>query len=824
VANEGNRDIVLAPGEYAYVQDTTKGLVGTLTGPSKISMSNTDQPVVWDKIRFKRVDADKAIQLNAIAPEGFYIALFNPAAGDKHPAVGTSSNTADLQVGHRINIHGPVNFALFPGQMADVIRGHHIRSNQYLLAQVYNDAAATANWNNAVLKPQGGAGETPQATVLPRTFTNGQLLIIKGTEVAFFMPPTGIKVVQDDADNYVRDAVTLERLEYCILLDQNGSKRFVKGPDVVFPEPTETFITKDGSNKFKAIELNSTSGLYVKVIADYTEEGADGPINRKAGDELFITGREQAIYFQREEHSIIRYGEQTKHYAVAIPSGEGRYVLNRLTGVVSLEKGPRMLLCDPREEVITRRILSENSVKLWYPNNPKVLEVNKAFAAEAEEVAKMRTHDANKALLRTASLSASNVAAALDNTSMAYTASTQVAGQTFQRSGSYTPPRTITLDQKYDGAVAISVWTGYAVQVISKTGNRRVVVGPEHVLLEYDETLATLELSTSKPKVDSTLFHTVYLRVTNNKVSDQITVETQDLVPVTLDLSYRVNFDGPDPGKWFEVENYVKLLTDHLRSRLRNLAKRTGVEALNADTVNLIRDEILGKPDEQGNRAGLSFKENNMRVYDVEVLGVAIKQPEIAGLLLKAQRDKLTLAVNAASKEEALELQRRVGIVELAEAQIKADKAEAMSILSQRELDAQSATALRRIANELAALEGNRDLVDARMDEDRVRAEAAVAYAKAEIELAISKMEAETKQILARAGAVTPAMSEALTVMADTALVERITTALAPIAAMQGVSAADVLSTLFKGTPLQGALEGLAARSAVPLLTGSAKG
>jgi major vault protein len=208
VANEGNRDIVLAPGEYAYVQDTTKGLVGTLTGPSKISMSNTDQPVVWDKIRFKRVDADKAIQLNAIAPEGFYIALFNPAAGDKHPAVGTSSNTADLQVGHRINIHGPVNFALFPGQMADVIRGHHIRSNQYLLAQVYNDAAATANWNNAVLKPQGGAGETPQATVLPRTFTNGQLLIIKGTEVAFFMPPTGIKVVQDDADNYVRDAVT----------------------------------------------------------------------------------------------------------------------------------------------------------------------------------------------------------------------------------------------------------------------------------------------------------------------------------------------------------------------------------------------------------------------------------------------------------------------------------------------------------------------------------------------------------------------------------------------------------------------------------------
>jgi major vault protein len=47
------------------------------------------------------------------------------------------------------------------------------------------------------------------------------------------------------------------------------------------------------------------------VIADYDDH--------KAGDELFITGKEQAIYFQREEHSIIRYGDQTKHYAVAVP-------------------------------------------------------------------------------------------------------------------------------------------------------------------------------------------------------------------------------------------------------------------------------------------------------------------------------------------------------------------------------------------------------------------------------------------------------------------------------------------------------------------------
>jgi major vault protein len=250
-------DLVLAPGEYAFVLDTTKGLVNTIVGPNKVSMSNTDQPVVWDKQRFVRVEARKAIMLNAIAPEGFYIALYNPA--ETQPAQQSQLPSVKLQVGHRINIPGPANFALWPGQMAEVIRGHHLRSNQYILAQVYNDQAASDNWAQAVLKPQGQQkpADKPkpdeQTLVAPKHFAPGQLLIIKGTDAAFFIPPTGIKVVPDEGGAFVREAVTLERLEYCILLDESGNKRFVKGPDVVFPLPTETFVTKDGQRKFRAI-------------------------------------------------------------------------------------------------------------------------------------------------------------------------------------------------------------------------------------------------------------------------------------------------------------------------------------------------------------------------------------------------------------------------------------------------------------------------------------------------------------------------------------------------------------------------------------------
>src|SRR5580765_62057 len=255
--NEGrDRDLVLAPGEYAYILDTTKGLVNTIVGPNKVSMSNTDQPVIWDKEKrkFGRVDAEKAICTDSIAPEGFYIALYNPS--DKPPSAGMNAAAPQLRIGHRVNIPGPVNFALWPGQMADVIRGHHLRSNQYLLAQVYNDIEASANWSAAVVKPQapvlqtggGPAGNEPATPlpITPRSFTPGQLLIIKGTDVAFFIPPTGVKVVPESDEmigmTFVREAVTLERLEYCILLDEDGNKRFVQGPAAVFPEPTETFI------------------------------------------------------------------------------------------------------------------------------------------------------------------------------------------------------------------------------------------------------------------------------------------------------------------------------------------------------------------------------------------------------------------------------------------------------------------------------------------------------------------------------------------------------------------------------------------------------
>src|SRR3990167_5196140 len=149
------RDLVLAPTEYAYMQDVTKGIVKTYTGPTVINPTAQERPVVFDPDtkQFAPCSLEDAVQQIAIAPEGFYLVLKNPAAKQEHPAAGGVYPSPDLLVGRKINITGPCAFALWPGQLVQLVQGHHLRSNQYLLVRVYNEDEARRSWGEAVIKP-----------------------------------------------------------------------------------------------------------------------------------------------------------------------------------------------------------------------------------------------------------------------------------------------------------------------------------------------------------------------------------------------------------------------------------------------------------------------------------------------------------------------------------------------------------------------------------------------------------------------------------------------------------------------------------------------
>ena len=658
------KDLVLSSNEYSYVLDQTKGFISCLVGPTKMSLSQSDSLVTFNTHtkKFEQCSYSEAIKLLTICPENWYCILKNPAKDNRHPTPGSSNVLPDaMEIGKKINIMGPVSFALYPGQMAKVVRGHALRSNQYLLARVY-EANAANNSQGEVRNAEGELIETKKTN-----YVNGQILVIKGTEVSFYIPPTGIEVIpidNHDENGYIREAVTLERLEYCILKDEDGNKRYVHGPQVVFPEPTETFVTSPkGGFIFRAVELSKISGIYVKVIAEYKDE--DNTVH-PVGEELFITGNDQMIYYPRPEHAIITYDGKMMHHAIAIPEGEGRYIMDRLSGDIKTVKGPQMYLPDPRFEVVVKRKLSRRQCELMYPGNKEALAYNEQLSEKAVE----------RAVKNATSNFMDNFAFSISN-STADTLANLEAKANISRGTSYTKPRTITLDNKFDGVVSVDVWTGYAVNVISKDGSRKVICGPQTVMLDYDQTLEELQLSTGRPKTTDNMIHTCFLRHENNKVSDLINVETKDFVRCTVKVSYCVDFDQAYQDKWFNIDNYIKFMTDRERSLMKRAAKNYTIEEFHQNYVDIIRDVAIDKnrdgADSEKKHKGRFFPENGMYVNDCEVLSICVED-EIAEMLIVHQRDMVRKALQLSAADKRVQVAEQLAVAEQKENELENQK------------------------------------------------------------------------------------------------------------------------------------------------------
>lgn len=776
------RDMPLPPGEYMHVQDTTKGPVKVYVGPMVVNQTGQEQPVKYDaeERQFRLTDLVGAKKKCVFVPEDSYCNLRNPVVDSEakllFPNEGQCSNPVTLNHGERVNIPGPAMFALWPEQSASVIEGHRMRSNQYLLVEVVNGQKAQKNWTEATVET--AEGEDAADTVAKKTvFRTGELIIIKGTEAGFFIPCTGVRVVPDGR-TFVRDAMTLEQLEFCILVDENGKKRYERGPQVVFPAPTEDFWTDDnGNKKFRAYELSKISALYIKVIAPYTDGDDDDKHTGKAhevGEELFIIGDETPVYFPRSEHAIVKYGDSELHFATAIPKGEGRYVLDRLTGKIETETGEQMLLPDARTHVIVRRILTGAECDLWFPGNQKAKQHNEMLratsaSAEVGYVAADELHDQ----LKTSGLMLSaEVSSAGRTTSRVRAASPRVADEMTRRT-SYSPPRSITLDTKMDGAVVIQVWTGFAVMVVGKDGHREAVIGPVTILLDYDQTLEVLRLSTSKPKNTDDLYETAYLNVMNNKVSDIVNVHTQDQVEVNIKLSFHVDFTG-DPEKWFNVENYVKLLCDRVRSILKGIIRKVDIETLFADHVSIIRDTILGPHDDESDgRKGMLFEANGMKVIDVDVLDFQIPDTTVAAELITAQRMALATSlrlqnkqreVAAAERSEKLEqqlarAQHESANVRSALALRTAQNDEDLRVRHQQVLEAEQ-TAQHAVA---VAQEGVRDVAHAaELGREQSNHEESLDHTRGQQEIRLQGVKEESEAIAVRLGALSDKFTAAL--------------------------------------------------------------
>jgi len=340
--------------------------------------------------------------------------------------------------------------------------------------------------------------------------------------------------------------------------------------------------------------------------------------------------------------------------------------------------------------------------------------------------------------------------------------------------------------------------------LVTSKNKREVVRGPQTRILDHDEDLEVLTLSTGKPKTDETLLRTCFLQTDGNKVSDIVRVRTNDHVELDVTLSYRVSFvprEGKEQGdeRWFNLKNYIALMCDHLGSIVRAAVRATRIETFHTNSTEVIRGVILGEKRGESRREGRHFDETGMWVYDVEVLEVKMLAEDVKKLLSDSQRTAIVSELGKKQEGFRLEdekLRERVNQEILVarretlgrEVELEGAKRALNEAKVQGVVEADRLERVGKAQNEAQAL----DLLAA------ARASAAARQNEVDAKALASRVEAFQQQM----GALAPELVATLKMLGTQHANAELTKNLSPLAILGGQSVADVLERLLKSLPV----------------------
>ena len=352
-------------------------------------------------------------------------------------------------------------------------------------------------------------------------------------------------------------------------------------------------------------------------------------------------------------------------------------------------------------------------------------------------------------------------------------------------------------------AVAVNVPPGFAVLVTGKT-KREVVKGPETRILDFDEELTVLRLSTGRPKSDEATLETCFLQVESNKVSDLLHVRTRDHVEVAISVSYRVSFEGQDRQRWFHVKDYVGLLCDHAGSILRAASRTTSIELFQREATETLRTAILGERREAegdlpARRPGRPFTENGMLVYDLEVLDVRILDADVKKLLDGAQRAAITSDAKRREEERRLSEERL-------RAEVDCEVGVAQIIALAKALEVEGARAALEERRAAALVEVERvtrvGTAEAEARALTVEREAEQVAAERRAELGRRTLEAQVAAFEKQMAALAPELVATLTTLGHQKLAGELAQSIGPLAVLGGGSVSEIVERLLGALPV----------------------
>ncbi len=907
-----SRKIPVTEREFLWVQDDDKGEVTLHVGPTMVSPTAADRVVVDDGLGGLQEDTTGKPQSMIELGDAQYAVMFNPLLENDGGPNGRfrpgRNESRPLRNGTRSMVPGPCSFYVRPGQRADVRDAHELASNQYLVVKVYGEVDKSAPYYEVTARSAGilratGEKDTPPPAREPVELRRGQLIVIRGLDTQFYIPPSGVDIVPDTsvddsgaamsaaaarqllaqageeladeedvaegqmargtprpqmANAYVdqsarvrhrkmpppppaarvearpvqpavaasaaaavaasapmpqeaadvlvsatvrralerqarqtrliRNAVVLAEKEYCVIVDADGKRQIKVGPARVFPGPYDTFMTAGSRNRiYDAYELLPQRALWLRVIASISRAELADKLPRGValdkdeyhpGDEILLTGV-STFFVPFNEIEIL-----SPESGLAVVGNDHSKVFIEAIGI------------DQKSGIYVRD-LTTGEVRLVRGKQSYLVDPRK-------EVQITRTVPADDWNLWIAANE---------------------------------PHKLTAVPVTTPWAVSITVPNNTAV-LITSANDRRVVEGPCVTLLGYEETLYPVLLSTGTPKSDQDPLRTCFLRTVGNRVSDEIAIETADFVRVAIRVSYSVTFTTAQRDRWFNHENYIQIMVDHLRSIVRGRCRTVTLMALWPQLPNVLRDTILGEH-KDGPRPGRQFVENGTAVTEVEVLSATIVDKVVAELLQRVQTESVTLQIGdrqvqaallsaklradvereqQALHEEARRLAARLaeltenlahemGLAKVRHQELVAREQQALA--DQRDaaaLDAKNA----RLRADLEA-EILRVVEDARARSDAMRMVDAAEVEKAERlrHLELSLIAAQAEATVAERKAVQQGLIEALTALGDKIVLGEVAQNMNLVSLFKGRDVATLLAEVVRGTKLDKTLQGM---------------
>jgi major vault protein len=250
-----------------------------------------------------------------------------------------------------------------------------------------------------------------------------------------------------------------------------------------------------------------------------------------------------------------------------------------------------------------------------------------------------------------------------------------------------------------------------------------------------------------------------------------------------------------------------------MRSVIGNKIASTSITDFYTNSTDILRDTVLGDlAGSSGEREGRIFNENNMKIYELEIVNVTIIDSQVRTLIESTNRDVL---IGSAEKVK-FDAEKQIYAIKTERDNLTSEfnrsVLESQKLVNLTEEDNAKVIQLARISREKELLDHSLNKKSLELESQKIIDAHKQKLLDHELELEVKRLTAEANAFKSKGEAISPELSAAIQQLVQGNLLRNLGE-LAPLAIVQGTSLAGVLSKLLEGTQFEDLLSKLNSNS-----------